>query len=94
MPDSAITNPEGAVIVIDVTLAKTDPAHAVAARVPAGCSPVRMTSSPKGDRIYVSARNNNAVLEFDTAKLVSDSAHSMVGNRSRGRCASAGNDRG
>lgn len=79
MPDSVITNPEGAVIVIDVTRAKTDPAHAVVARVPAGCSPVRMTSSPKGDRIYVSARNSNAVLEFDTAKLVSDSAHAMVG---------------
>jgi DNA-binding beta-propeller fold protein YncE len=79
VPDSVITNPEGAVIVIDVTRAKTDPAHAVAARVPAGCSPVRLTSSPTGDRIYVSARNSNAVLEFDTAKLVSDGAHAMVG---------------
>jgi len=79
VPDSVITNPEGAVIVIDVTRARTDPAHAVAARVPAGCSPVRMTSSPKGDRIYVSARNSNALLEFDTAKLVSDGAHAMVG---------------
>ena len=79
VPDSVITNPEGAVVVIDVARARTDPAHAVAARVPAGCSPVRMTSSPKGDRIYVSARNSNAVLEFDTAKLVSDSAHAMVG---------------
>ena len=78
-PDSVITNPEGAVIVIDVTRARTDPAHAVVARVPAGCSPVRMTSSPKGDRIYVSARNSNAVLEFDTAKLVPDGAHAMVG---------------
>jgi DNA-binding beta-propeller fold protein YncE len=79
VPDSVITNPEGAVIVIDVTRAKTDPAQAVVARVPAGCSPVRMTSSPKGDRIYVSARNSNAVLEFDTAKLVSDGAHAIVG---------------
>lgn len=79
VPDSLITNPEGAVIVIDVARARTDPAHAVAARVPAGCSPVRMTSSPKGDRIYVSARNSNAVLEFDTAKLVSDGNHAMVG---------------
>jgi DNA-binding beta-propeller fold protein YncE len=79
VPDSVITNPEGAVIVIDVGRAKTDPAHAVAARIPAGCSPVRMTSSPQGDRIYVSARNSNAVLEFDTAKLVSDGAHAMVG---------------
>ena len=79
VPDSVITNPEGAVVVIDVTRARTDPAHAVAARVPAGCSPVRMTSSPKGDRIYVTARNNNAVLAFDTAKLVSDGEHALVG---------------
>ncbi len=79
VPDSVITNPEGAVIVIDVARARTDPTHAVVARVPAGCSPVRMTSSPKGDRIYVSARNSNAVAEFDTSKLVSDGAHAMVG---------------
>jgi DNA-binding beta-propeller fold protein YncE len=79
VPDSVIVNPEGAVIVVDVARAKTDPANAVVARVPAGCSPVRMSISPKGDRIYVSARNNNGVLEFDTSKLVSDSAHSVVG---------------
>ena len=77
--NSVITNPEGAVIVVDVARAQTDPEHAVAARVPAGCSPVRMSISPKGDRIYVTARNNNAVLEFDTAKLVPDAAHAMVG---------------
>ena len=79
VPDSVITNPEGAVIVVDVARARTDPAHSVVAKVPAGCSPVRMSMSPKGDRIYVTARNNNAVLEFDTAKLVSDGAHAMVG---------------
>jgi len=79
VPDSVIRNPEGAVIVIDVARARTDPANAVAARVAAGCSPVRMSISPKGDRIYVTARNNNAVLEFDTSKLVSDSSHAMLG---------------
>lgn len=78
-PDSIVTNPEGAVIVVDVAKAKTDPAHAVAAKVPAACSPVRMSISPKGDRIYVTARNNNAVLEFDTSKLVTEGAHAMVG---------------
>ncbi len=57
----------------------TDPANAVVARVPAGCSPVRMSISPKGDRIYVTARNSTALLEFDTSKLVSDGAHAMVG---------------
>ncbi len=38
-----------------------------------------MSISPKGDRIYLTARNNNAVLEFDTSKLVTDGAHAMVG---------------
>ena len=79
VPDTVITNPEGAVIVVDVARAKTDPAQAALAHVPAGCSPVRMSISPKGDRIYVTARNNNAVLEFDTAKLVSDGEHALVG---------------
>lgn len=52
-----ITNPEGAVVVVDVARARTDPAHSIAARVPAACSPVRIAMSPAGDRIYVTARN-------------------------------------
>ncbi len=79
VPDTVITSPEGAVIVVDVARARTDPPHAVVAKVPAGCSPVRMTMSPNGDRIYVTARNNNGVLAFDTAKLISDGAHAIVG---------------
>jgi DNA-binding beta-propeller fold protein YncE len=62
-------NPEGAVIAIDVARAKTDPAHSVTTRVPAGCSPVRMAISQSGERIYVTARNSNAVVAFETAKL-------------------------
>jgi DNA-binding beta-propeller fold protein YncE len=76
---SGLVNPEGAVIVIDVARAKSDPAHAVAGRVPAGCSPVRMAISPSGDRIYVTARNSNAVVAFETDKLISDPAHSRLG---------------
>jgi DNA-binding beta-propeller fold protein YncE len=77
--DAPISNPEGAVIVVDVARAATDPAHAVMVRIPAGCSPVRMAMSPGGDRIYVTARNSNAVLTFDTAKLVSDPEHAKLG---------------
>jgi DNA-binding beta-propeller fold protein YncE len=79
-----ITNPEGAVIVVDVARASTDPAQAVVARVPAGCSPVRMAITPDGARIYVTARNSNAVLAFDTAKLLSDADHARVGEASVG----------
>lgn len=67
-----ITNPEGAVIVVDVQKARTDPAHSVAGRVPAGCSPVRLAISPDGGRLYVTARNSNAILAFDTTRLLSD----------------------
>lgn len=76
---SDLVNPEGAVMVIDVALARSDPANAVAGRVPAGCSPVRMAISPSGDRVYVTARNSNAVVAFDAGKLISDPAHSRLG---------------
>ena len=76
---SDLVNPEGAVMIIDVARAKSDPAHAVAGRVPAGCSPVRMAISPSGERIYVTARNSNAVVAFDAGKLISDPAHSRLG---------------
>jgi DNA-binding beta-propeller fold protein YncE len=70
--------PPGAVVVIDVAKARTDPAHSVVARVPAGASPVRMTISPDGRFIYVTARGSNAVLMFDAAKLITDSEHSRL----------------
>ena len=61
------TKPEGAIIVVDVERAKTDPAHSVVSRVPAGCSPARIAIAPSGDRIYVTARGSNAVGRCDTA---------------------------
>lgn len=76
---SNLVNPEGAVVVIDVARAKSGPANAVAGRIPAGCSPVRMAISPSGDRIYVTARNSNAVVAFDAGKLISDPAHARLG---------------
>ena len=81
---SEITYPEGAVVVVDVAKARTRPAEAVASRVPAECSAVRMAMSPDGRRIYVTARNSNAVMAFDTAKLVTDGAHARVGSAAVG----------
>ena len=78
-PAAEIANPEGAIIVVDVARASTNPAQAVVARVPAGCSPVRMAITPDGARIYVTARNSNTVLAFDTAKLLTDVNHARVG---------------
>jgi DNA-binding beta-propeller fold protein YncE len=75
-----IVNPEGAIVVIDVDRAREDPANSVAARIPAGCSAVRMAMSPNGRRVYVTARNNNEALAFDVAKLTSDPQHARVGS--------------
>lgn len=71
--------PQGAIHVVEVAKATTDPAHAVVANVPAGCSPVRMAISPDGVRVYVTARNSNALLAFDTSKFQTDAAHARVG---------------
>lgn len=71
--------PEGAIIVVDVTRAKTEPANSVVSKVPAGCSPVRMASSPNGDRVFVTARNSNALLAFETTALRTDIEHARIG---------------
>ena len=70
--------PYGALCVIDVEKARSDPAHCVVSRVPAGASPVRLSLSKRGDRIYATARGSDALLEFDVAKLVSDPDHSLL----------------
>ncbi|MGH9593538.1 MAG: YncE family protein, partial [Bryobacteraceae bacterium] len=70
--------PEGAVVVVDVARAKSDPANSVLAKVPAGCSAVRLAISPDGGRAYVTARNSNALVVFDAAKLVSDPEHARI----------------
>jgi DNA-binding beta-propeller fold protein YncE len=71
--------PQGAIIVVDVAKAATDPANSVAAKVQAGCSPVRLAIAPDGSRAYVTARNSNALLAFDTSKFQTDAANARVG---------------
>ncbi|HEX8069237.1 MAG TPA: hypothetical protein VF546_04745 [Pyrinomonadaceae bacterium] len=72
--------PQGAVIVIAVARAETDPANAVVAKVPAGCNPVRLALAPDGARAYVTARNSNALLAFDTAALrAGDASRALIG---------------
>jgi DNA-binding beta-propeller fold protein YncE len=72
-------NAQGAVFVIDVATAKADPAHSVVATVRAGCTPVRLVVSPRGDVAYVSARGENSLLAFDTRSLVLDPTHALIG---------------
>ncbi len=77
--DSSLVNPQGAIHIIDVARAKSDPAHSILGSVPAGCSAVRLVLSPSGDRVYVTARNSNALLAFDREKLRSDPTHALIG---------------
>ena len=72
-------NPQGAIFVIDVAKAKTDPAHSVVGTARAGCTPVRLVLSPHGDIAYVTARGENSLLAFDTKKLVLDPTRSLIG---------------
>jgi DNA-binding beta-propeller fold protein YncE len=72
-------NAQGAIFVIDVATAKSDPARSVVATVRAGCTPVRLALSPQGDVAYVSARGENSLLAFDTRKLVLDPTRSLIG---------------
>jgi DNA-binding beta-propeller fold protein YncE len=76
---AAAKNPKGAIIVVDVERAKTDPAGSIVSYVPAGCSPVRLAITPSGDRAFVTARNSNALLAFDSEKLRKDPANALIG---------------
>jgi hypothetical protein len=69
---------KGAVMIIDVARATRDPANSVLGAVPAGCNPVRLITSPRGDVAYVSARTDGAILSFDTNKLLADPANAMI----------------
>jgi DNA-binding beta-propeller fold protein YncE len=72
-------NPPGAILVVDVATAKSKPQRAVVAKVPTGCTPVRLAASRTGDKVYVTARNSDALLAFETRRLISDPAHAQIG---------------
>jgi DNA-binding beta-propeller fold protein YncE len=72
-------DPQGALLVVDVERARTDPAHSVVSKVPAGCTAVRLAMSPKGDVIYVTARNENNLLAFDAHRLLREPDQALIG---------------
>jgi len=78
-PNTAPDHPFGAVHVIDVAKATTDPEHSVITTVAAACNPVRLALSPDGNTLYATSRGDHALLAFDTRKLVSDSEHALIG---------------
>lgn len=81
VPDPATAKPyhaRGAVVVVDVARAQTDPAQSVVARVPVGCNPVRLAISPDGATAWVTARGDHSLVALDTSKLLTDAEHSIV----------------
>jgi len=47
-------------------------------KVTAGCNPVRVIVTPDGKTAWVTVRESDALLAFDTAKMLSDPKHSLV----------------
>lgn len=72
-------HPQGAIVVFDLAQALAGASQAAVSRVPAGCNPVRLVLSPSGDVAYVSARGDDKLEVFDTGRLVSDTAHALIG---------------
>jgi DNA-binding beta-propeller fold protein YncE len=68
----------GALTVISVPRAESDPAASVVSSVPAGCNPVRVISSADGRVVWVTARASDALLAFSAARLRTDPAHALL----------------
>ncbi len=74
----------GTLSVIDTTRAVHDPAHAVVARVLAGCNPVNIVLSTRGDTAWVVAQGSNMLLAFNTLQLPQDAQHALLASVSTG----------
>ena len=79
-PPSAPFHARGAVMVVDMAAAATNPESSVRSIVAAGCEPVRLVLSPDGATAYVSARSDDQLLAFDTQRLLTDTAHALIGH--------------
>lgn len=68
-PTALADHPEGAIVVVDMKLATTNPGASVLRRVPAGCSPARIVASRETGKVYVTARGSNELLTFTEREL-------------------------
>lgn len=77
--ETASTNTtQGTLSVVDVETLKTDPSKALITKVAAGCGPVRVLVSRDDQRVWVTARESNALLAFDASKLISDQSAALL----------------
>ena len=68
----------GTLEVINVARAESDPAGSVVARVPAGCNPVRVTTSANGSVVWVTARASDALLAFSATALRANPRSALI----------------
>jgi DNA-binding beta-propeller fold protein YncE len=85
--------PEGTILVVDTGIAEVTPGSSVVSRILVGCVPVRvyLTAAGKGEHDHVetqgsdsdevawmTARGENQLKAFSTARLLSDPAHALL----------------
>ena len=68
----------GTLEVLNVARAESDPAMSVVTRVPAGCNPVRVSTSANGSVVWVTARASDALLAFSAARLQADPGSALL----------------
>jgi DNA-binding beta-propeller fold protein YncE len=68
----------GTLTVIDLHRAETDPPRSVVAVAAAACHPVRVSASPDGRAVWVTARTGNELLGFSAARLVSQTRRALI----------------
>ena len=77
--DGAPDPSEGTISVIDLARAETAPSPAaIVSTVTAGCSPVRIITSPDGSQVWVTSRDSNTLLGFSAAAMRSDPSHALI----------------
>jgi DNA-binding beta-propeller fold protein YncE len=67
---------QGALSVINVRRAESDPARSVRSTAPAGCDPGRVIAT--GPTVWVTARASNALLAFSAGRLLSDPGRALI----------------
>jgi DNA-binding beta-propeller fold protein YncE len=68
----------GALNVIDLKRAVSDPPRSVIATAAAACAPVRVAVSAAGTTVWVTAKDGNALLGFSAVALRRDPSHALV----------------
>ena len=66
---------QGLLVRIDIDKAASDPEHALAEALPAGCNPVRVAVAPSGNEVWVTARGGNELLRFRVAEWLAGSGN-------------------